>query len=115
MIPFGNKTVTLFHVTPEGVTRHVLQNCSWRGNRTQSVYDGVVQFADALTCRYSSELQRGQTGDLYVLGDVADMANSTMDFAAVLEAHPGESFLCESFADNATGTLLSHYCAKGNA
>lgn len=115
MIPFGDKTVTLFHVTPECVTRHVLKNCSWRGNITQSVYDGVVQFADSFICRYSSELQKGQIGDLYVLGEVADAVNGTIDFAAVLEAHPGESFLCESFADNANGTLLSHYCAKGNA
>lgn len=113
MIPMGNHAVTLYHRDAGAITRHTLRGCSWRAKRTRTMIDGTAVIGDEIICRYAVG-QRAAVGDLLVLGEVYEAPKSAIEFAEIIEKHPGAAFLCESFADNTHGGVLPHYCARGS-
>lgn len=113
MIPFGDKVVTLYHREDGSITRHALCGCSWRAKRTRTMVDGAAMIGDEIVCRYS-EGRTAAVGDLFVLGTAEDTPASAIDFAGIIEKHPGEAFVCESFADYSHTGVIPHYCARGS-
>lgn len=114
MIPFGSEAVTLYHREAGKIARHVLRGCSWRAKQLRTMIDGAAVCENEIICRYEAG-PRAAAGDLFVLGEAQEAPGSAIEFAAILEKHAGEAFVCESFADCTHSGVIPHYCAKGGA
>lgn len=116
MIPFGNKTVTLFHKGEDGYTRHVLTGCSWRISAVRTVSDNMVVQTLETTCRIPAGQQKPSAGDVLFLGKRDAEASSEIDIKRLIEAARDEgisAFRVTTVRDNSLDSVLAHYAAIG--
>ena len=115
MIPFGNHTITLYHLKDEGYERHIVEGCSWRSSNTRSLIENSTVITQQTTCRLPADAKKPIPGDLLVLGTIREDVDGEIGLIRLMEQLRKDgyrAFRVQSCADN-TGAPLGHYAATG--
>jgi hypothetical protein len=116
MIPFGFHFVTLYHKTPEGYTRHMLNGCSWHSVNERELSEGATIITERTTCRIPPNHVCPAPGDLLILGDIQTEVSGDIELVRLMDsvrAQGFRAFRVQSCADNSVGVPLPHYSAVG--
>lgn len=115
MIPFGNRTVTLIHRTPDGYRPFTLKGCSWKDTTARALNGTSIVCTIETTCRVPHGQQKPAPGDLMILGNVDESADGEIELVRLMQrlrAEGSSVFRVERVKDNA-GMLMPHYAAAG--
>lgn len=115
MIPFGNKTVTLYHRENGKYTAYALGGCSWTQKRVRTISDGAIVASLETVCRIPNDQQKPAVGDLLVLGSSDAKAENDIAISRLRDSvnlSGGSAFRVQTVKDNEC-TALAHFCATG--
>lgn len=116
MIPFGNKTVTLFHKAGNGYERHTLTGCSWKSTDVRTLSGSSIVVTTETTCRIPAGQLMPDTGDLIALGTVDGAAANEIELVRLMQNlrnGGAEVFRVLRVKNNALGVPMPHYAASG--
>lgn len=141
MIPFGDKTVTLYNryqhkVDGKTVTewvRRVLTGCFWKNERVMTFAENIKLATFKTVCKIpesalyvdplvwaAEDTDRDECftlalGDVIVLGEVTDEVGESLSITALLAKYKPSGAMTAEIVANNTGTMraLGHYKATG--
>ena len=114
MIPFGDKTVTIFHVEGGTVIKAVLSGCSISTKMSRTVFDGVVSIAAESICRAPAIDFMPKSGDVIVPGECDDTVINAIELSRLLDRmRLCGAFQIETVSNNTLSGVLPHIAMRG--
>lgn len=115
MIPFGDKTVTIFHMEGGTVIKAVLSGCSISTKMSRTVFDGVVSIAAESICRAPAQIDfMPKSGDVIVPGECDDTVINAIELSRLLDRmRQRGAFQIETVSNNTLSGVLPHIAMRG--
>lgn len=114
MIPFANEVITLFHKGQGGITRHVINGCSYRRRAVRDASGGVLVITTEAVCRIPYDAQAPAAGDVIIPGNVNASPNGSIALTELYQANvDAGAFIVQSVSDNGRNGLMPHWAARG--
>lgn len=114
MIPFANEVITLFHRGQDGITRHVISNCSYRRRAVRDASGGVLVITTEAVCRIPYDAQAPAAGDVIIPGNIQGSPSGSIALTELYQANADAgAFIVQSVSDNGRNGLTPHWAARG--
>ena len=116
MIPFGCETVTVLHRSGGAYAPYILRGCSWRSSKARSAIGTAVDRSEDTTCRIPAGQTMPDVGDVLILGEHNQRADSEIALVRLLDSLRGDgvrAIRVTQVRDNSRCAPMPHYAVTG--
>ena len=116
MIPFGRETVTVLHRSCGAYAPYILRGCSWRSSKARSAIGTAVDKSEDTTCRIPAGQTMPDVGDVLILGEHNQRADSEIALVRLLDRLRGDgvhAIRVTQVRDNSRCAPMPHYAVTG--